>query len=166
MRIPLRTIAVLLLILGIARVSSAGAEVPTVGPLAGFTLHFTAPHVMNNEVTPSYHHYCQAAGNDILQCLVFDSDEPGARLVEIEYLVPKRLTKQFVPEWRYWRHWHDNGEEVATGRLVVVKPTSTGEKKTVEKTLSGTDSLIFHLWPEGAPFPDGSVRHPQSVGHW
>jgi hypothetical protein len=32
--------------------------------------------------------------------------------------------------------------------------------------VSDTDGIIFHLWPKGAPIPDGSVMIAQSVGHW
>jgi hypothetical protein len=28
-----------------------------------------------------------------------------------------------------------------------------------------TDGIIFHLWPDGAKAPDGTVGHPQAVGH-
>jgi hypothetical protein len=28
-----------------------------------------------------------------------------------------------------------------------------------------TDGIIFSLWPDGAKVPDGTVEHPQAVGH-
>ncbi len=31
--------------------------------------------------------------------------------------------------------------------------------------VADTDGIIFHLWPEGTPIPDGSVGIPQSAGH-
>jgi hypothetical protein len=39
------------------------------------------------------------------------------------------------------------------------------QAKEVAAAAAKTDGIIFHLWPKGAKTPDGSVGHPQSVGH-
>lgn len=38
--------------------------------------------------------------------------------------------------------------------------------KGLVEHVAKTDGIIFHLWPKGAPIPDGSVMIAQSVGHW
>lgn len=53
-----------------------------------------------------------------------------------------------------------------TGRVAVPYPT---EKKAADVSSSMPQKRtgsFFHLWPKEAPFPDGSVGIPRSVGHW
>ena len=46
------------------------------------------------------------------QCLIFDSDTPGARLIGIEYVVPEETFQALDDEEkRYW-HSHKFGEHV------------------------------------------------------
>ncbi len=53
-----------------------------------------------------------------------------------------------------------------TGRVAVPYPTDKKAVDSLVEHAAKTDGIIFHLWPKDAPFPDGSVGFPQSVGHW
>jgi hypothetical protein len=144
----------------------AAGDKPPASPLDGYTIHVSAPHVMNGEVVGPFHHYCKPINDDIIQCILFESTEPNARMTEVEYMVSKKLARSVIPEWSHKKNWHDHKQEIETGRVAVHYPT---DKKAVEglvNHVADTDGIIFHLWPEGAPIPDGSVGIPQSVGHW
>ena len=64
-------------------------------PVEGFDIHVQAPHMMADG-TPGgpFHHYCKGVSDKILQCLLFDSTDPKAKLVAIEYFVAKDLTRK------------------------------------------------------------------------
>ncbi|CAH1386535.1 DUF1264 domain-containing protein [Candidatus Nitrotoga sp. M5] len=145
---------------------SAPAVAAANGPLAGYTIHVAAPHVMNGEIMGPYHHYCKAINADIIQCILFESTQPNARMTEVEYMVSKRLARTSLPKWSHTQNWHDHQEEIDTGRVAIINPTDPKEQEALAKYVGNTDGIIFHLWPEGAPIPDGSVHIPQSVGNW
>ncbi|TKS60446.1 MAG: hypothetical protein EWM72_01334 [Nitrospira sp.] len=57
-----------------------------------------------------------------------------------------------------------NEVEVATGRVQVLD-VSDAQAKEIAAVAAKTDGIIFHLWPDGAKAPNGTVGHPTSVGH-
>ena len=139
---------------------------PPPNPLSGYTIHVSAPHMMDGEVVGPFHHYCKPINDDIIQCVLFESTEPNARMTEVEYMVSKKLARKVIPEWSHKQNWHDHAEEIATGRVAIHVPVDPAEKKKLADYVAKTDGIIFHLWPHGAPIPDGSVSIAQSVGHW
>lgn len=145
---------------------SASAENAPPNPLAGYTIHVTAPHVMNGEVVGPFHHYCKPINKDIIQCILFESTDPNARMTEVEYMVSKDLVRKTLPKWSHDLYWHDHEEEIKTGRVAIQVPADPKGQKELAEYVGKTDGIIFHLWPHDAPIPDGSVSIPQSVGHW
>lgn len=135
-------------------------------PLTGYTIHVVAPHVMDGEVVGPFHHYCKPINDDVIQCILFESTEPNARLTEVEYMVSKKLARSAIPKWSHEKNWHDHKQEIETGRVAIVHPTDPKEQKGLADYVSDTDGIIFHLWPKDAPIPDGSVHIAQSIGHW
>ena len=135
-------------------------------PLSGYTIHVTAPHVMDGEVMGPFHHYCKPINDDIIQCILFESTEPNARMTEVEYMVSKKLAQSVLTKWSHAQNWHDHKQEIDTGRVVVVNPSDPKEQKGLVDHVSDTDGIIFHLWPKDSPIPDGTVSIAQSVGHW
>ena len=146
--------------------SIAVAEEPPPNPLSGYTIHVSAPHIMDGEVMGPFHHYCKPINDDIIQCVLFDSTDANARLTEVEYMVSKKLVDQVIPKWSKEKYWHDHDEEIKTGRVAIHVPTDPKAKKELAEYVGKTDGIIFHLWPKGAPIPDGSVSIPQSIGNW
>jgi len=149
-----------------APLRDAHAEAPANGPLAGYTIHVSAPHVMNGEMVGPMEHYCKAINKEIIQCILFDGTGPNAKLTEVEYMVSKKLVRKHTPDWKWDQNWHDHKQEIETGRVAILNPTDEKSQAGLVKTVAKTDGIIFHLWPDGAPIPDGSVMIPQSVGHW
>ena len=135
-------------------------------PLEGYNIHVTAPHMMDGEIIGPFHHFCKPINKDIIQCVLFESDDPNARMTEVEYMVSKKLTHSVIPKWSHMKNWHDHKQEIETGRVAVIAPTDPAVVKGLVEHVAKTDGIIFHLWPKGAPFPDGSVTIAQSVGHW
>jgi len=135
-------------------------------PLEGYTIHVTAPHMMDGEIIGPFHHFCKPINKVIIQCVLFESNEPNARMTEVEYMVSKDAVRSEIPKWSHLQNWHDHAEEIATGRVAIINPSDPKDQKGLADYVSKTDGIIFHLWPKGAPFPDGSVSIAQSVGHW
>ncbi len=135
-------------------------------PLKGYTIHVTAPHIMDGEVIGPFHHYCKPINADIIQCILFESTDENARMTEVEYMVSKKLARKVIPKWSHKQNWHDHAQEIATGRVAILNPTDPKAQKGLAEYVSKTDGIIFHLWPKGSPIPDGSVMIAQSIGHW
>src|SRR5512146_1948637 len=146
---------------GVAPQKAVSGE-PT-SPAVGYDIHVQAPHLMpNGEPGGPFHHYCKGISDKILQCLLFESTDPKAPLVAIEYFVSKDLTRKMPPiQWH--RFFHDHQVEIATGRVKVLEPAD--KAKEIAEAASKTDGVIYHLWQKGLEFPDGSVSFPQSLGH-
>jgi len=55
-----------------ATAGNKAADAPP-SPLDGYTIHVSAPHVMDGEVIGPFHHYCKPINDDIIQCILFES---------------------------------------------------------------------------------------------
>ena len=111
-----------------------------------------------------YHHYCKGISPEVLQCLLFESTVPNARLTDIEYFISKSVTRAHVSVKTWNKYYHDHDVEIATGRVQILDMPEA-QAKEVAAVAAQTDGIIFHLWPDGAKAPTGVVGHPQSVGH-
>ena len=145
---------------------AVAAEADRAGPADGYTIHVLAPHQMEDgTVAGPFHHYCKPVQKGmVFQCLLFRTANPEAELVGIEYFVDKELARKNVPLIQWNRHFHDHEVEIASGRVQVLD-VSPEEAKAIARKAAGTDGIIFELWQEGAPIPDGKVTFPTSVGH-
>jgi len=145
---------------------AVAAESNKVGPAEGYTIHVLAPHQMEDgTVGGPFHHYCKPVlKGTVFQCLLFRTANPEAELVGVEYFVEKDLARKNVPLIQWNRHFHDHEVEIASGRVQVLD-VSPEDAKAIARKAAGTDGIIFELWQEGAPIPDGKVTFPTSVGH-
>ena len=142
--------------------SSSGAAKWT--PAQGFTIHLMAPHrYEDGTVHGPYHHYCKPISPDVIQCLLFESTDPNALLTDVEYFVAKSVARAHVPLETWNKYYHDHEVEIATGKVQVLD-VPEAQAKDIAAAAAQTDGIIFHLWPEGAKAPDGTVGHPQAVG--
>jgi len=145
----------------------AMAQTPApASPAEGHTVHVTAPHVVNGKVMGPYHHYCKVLSPEpVIECLCYQSSDPGARLEQVEYIIAKSITRNGAVTLADWnQYWHDHKQEIATGR-VQVHDMSPEEAKKVADLVSTTDGIIFHLWSHDDKVPSGKVVIAQSVGH-
>ncbi len=134
-------------------------------PADGYNVHVTAPHVVAGMTMGPYHHYCKVLSPEpVIQCLVYSSNDPNARLEQVEYIIAKSITRNAVSLGDWNRNWHDHSQEIATGR-VQVHDLPPDKAKEVADLVATTDGIIFHLWSQDERVPSGRVTIAQSVGH-
>ena len=134
-------------------------------PADGHNIHVVAPHLVNGKVMGPYHHYCKSVSDTVLECLIYESTDPKALLVQVEYFIAKSVTRTNVPLNVWNKFYHDHATEIAGGRVQVLDVPDDQAKKIAE-VAAKTDGIIFDLWnPHGAKAPNGEVVHPQAVGH-
>lgn len=119
------------------------------------------------------HTRCKKSSNDrqkdLRQCLIYDSCRPDARLIGVEYMIPKSRYAQLDPEEQ--KLWHSHEFEVKSGMLVLPYPRSHGrnkqawddlETKAMEEVV-GLYGKLYHFWQvdKGDDLPLGQ---PQLMG--
>ena len=91
-------------------------------PAEGYNIHVLAPHMVDGQVKGPYHHYCKVVAPDPqIVCLIFESTEPNAMLMQVEYIWAKSLTRPKVPLKTWNKYWHDHAVEIgpfAVGRAL------------------------------------------------
>ncbi len=139
-------------------------QVKPLTPAEGYNIHVSAPHVMNGKVMGPFHHYCKVISPEpVIACLIYDSTDPNAMLIQVEYIIAKKLTRPAVSRENWNKYWHDHQQEIATGR-VQVHDLPPDKAKEVADLVATTDGIIFSIDFEGN-LPTGHVTHAQSVGH-
>jgi hypothetical protein len=88
-------------------------------------------------------HYCSHFSDEILQCVIYDSNKPGARLIGVEYIVSAKIFDSLPPEEK--RFWHSHNYEVKSGVLTAPDMPTTAEKDLM-KVLIGTYGKTWHFW--------------------
>jgi hypothetical protein len=165
MLLRLRFIGFVVVIIA-AAVPAVGQVGSTTSPADGHTIHVTAPHVVDGKVMGPYHHYCKVLSPEpVIECLCYSSNEPGARLEQVEYIIAKSITRTGAVSLEAWnKNWHDHEQEIATGRVQVLD-MPPDKAKEVADLVATTDGIIFHLWSHDDKVPSGRVIVAQSVGH-
>jgi len=135
------------------------------GPADKFDIHVVAPHVVDGTVMGPFHHYCKLAQQEplILECLLYTSSDADARLVGVEYMIDKRLTRANLPVETWNANYHDHEVEIAAGRVQVLD-RAEAEAKELAATAAKTDGVIWKLWMD-EPVPSGKARIAQALGH-
>jgi Protein of unknown function (DUF1264) len=150
----------------VPNVAAADEQTPTAAPSPsqGYTVHVLAPHVVDGHSMGPYHHYCKVLAPDpVIQCLIYESTEPNARLSQVEFIVAKKLTRTQVPLKNWNANWHDHTIEIAGGRVQVLDMPAD-KAKEVADLVSTTDGLIVHFYYDGN-LPNGRTSVAQAVGH-
>jgi hypothetical protein len=149
-----------------ALLGTAAYAEPPAGPASGFDIHLMAPHVVEGVVMGPFHHYCKLAQEQplILECLLYMSPEPSARLMGVEYFIDKQLTRPNLRLDVWNQYYHDHAIEIASGRVAVLDRPEA-EAKALAEAAAGTDGIIWKLWMHHLPVPDGRAIPAQSVGH-
>jgi hypothetical protein len=117
-------------------------------PLEDMHLHLCAFHVAKDDpkLQLEAHHYCMPLVKDkVFQCIVTDSNKPGARILGIEYIVTKEIYQEFDAEEK--KFWHPHDYEVTSGLLVA--PALSEEKENeLMAFVKTTWGKTFHTWPD------------------
>jgi len=121
-------------------------------PIKHICAHLNAFHAYASDPSRfvESNHYCSHLNEDIRQCILYDSPEPNARLIGIEYMVSERLFKTLPEEER--KLWHSHVYEVKSGMLIMPKPTlvpeaawELAETKEMEQVIT-IYGKVYHLW--------------------
>ncbi|KAL1824110.1 hypothetical protein ACET3Z_010888 [Daucus carota] len=87
----------------------------TLNPIKQMSQHVCSfacySHDMSRQIET--HHYVTRLNNDFLQCAVYDSDQPNARLIGVEYIISARILETLLPEEQ--KLWHSHAHEITSG---------------------------------------------------
>jgi hypothetical protein len=143
---------------------AADEQAAKASPAEGYTVHVLAPHLVDGKQMGPYHHYCKVLAPDpVIQCLIYESIEPNARLSQVEFIVAKKLTRNHVSLKDWNKRWHDHKIEISGGRVQVLD-LPPDKAKEVADLVSTTDGLIVHFYYDG-DLPSGHTSVAQAVGH-
>jgi hypothetical protein len=144
-----------LLITSLCIATSALAQTPektkSAGPGAGYPpigdihAHVCGIHFYNGDMSRQIiaEHYCAHLSDEVLQCVIYDSNKPGARLIGIEYIVSARIFESLPAEEK--KLWHSHNYEVKSGVLTAPGMADAAEKDLM-KVLIGTYGKTWHTW--------------------
>ncbi|KUI69749.1 hypothetical protein VM1G_05654 [Cytospora mali] len=131
-------------------------------PVKSICAHLNAFHVYADDPKRSVetNHYC-----NVRQCILYDSPNPGARLIGIEYMISPKLYEALDSEER--KLWHSHVFEVKSGMLIMPQPSSFVPQAAWEKaeTSEMEDVIelygkVYHLWQvdKGHKIPLGEPK--------
>jgi hypothetical protein len=89
------------------------------------------------------HHFCTHLTADMHQCVIYDSNKAGARLIGIEYIISKERFERLPDEER--RLWHSHHYEVKSGELLAPGIPELAEHSYF-KDLVTTYGKTWHTW--------------------
>jgi len=96
------------------------------------------------------HHFCHHWSKDLHQCVIYDSDQPNARLIGIEYIIPRKIFETLDAEEK--RYWHSHKYEVESGMLVLqtksLVPNAVNDtaEQPAMLELQDTYGKTIHTW--------------------
>jgi hypothetical protein len=88
-------------------------------------------------------HFCIHLAHDMHQCVIFDSNQPNARLIGIEYIVSEERFRRLPNEEK--RLWHSHHYEVKSGELIAPGIPEVAEHAYLADLVS-TYGKTFHTW--------------------
>lgn len=121
---------------------AASANFPPVGDIHA---HVCGIHFYSGDMTRQLiaEHYCAHLSDEVLQCIIYDSNKPGARLIGIEYIVSARIFESLPAEEK--KLWHSHNYEAKSGVLTAPGMADAAEKDLM-KVLIGTYGKTWHTW--------------------
>ena len=156
---------------------------PELTPLHNVCEYLNALHIYADEAregkvrSVESYHFCSHVRKDLRQCLIYDSCTPGARLIGVEYMIPKEKYETLPPEEQ--KLWHSHEFEVQSGMLILPTPeTHQGYGDKWEKLeiqamteVVGLYGKTFHTWqvdrgddiPLGLPKLMGSLTEYEQL---
>ena len=120
----------------------ASANFPPIGDIHAHVcgIHFYSGN-MDRQIIAE--HYCSHFSDDVLQCVIYDSNKPAARLIGVEYIVSAKIFDSLPAEEK--KLWHSHNYEVKSGVLTAPDMPEAAEKDLV-KVLIGTYGKTWHFW--------------------
>lgn len=99
------------------------------------------------------HHYCSAIHDELHQCIIFDKDGPGARILGVEYIISDKIYRQLDPDEK--KYYHPHTYEITAGLLIAPGMAAKDEDKLMAGLVT-TWGKTWHTWPDpGTKLPLG-----------
>ena len=121
-------------------------------PTDGWTLHVDAKKHFPGMPGMIAHHYCKPVSGGLLECQLYDSDKPDARLIGVEVVVDKETWKKVPKKEKALWHYHKT-------ELLKVDPTlpdlSPEEGAKTLKGMEETYGKVYILWDPAKNDPVG-----------
>jgi hypothetical protein len=123
-------------------------------PTDGYTIHIDADlHFGDAHPNAIAHHYCKPVAGGVIECQLYDSDAPDARLVGIETIVPNKTWAAFPADEQALWHYHKT--ELAKIHATLPGMTPDQQAKFVAM-ISPTYGKVWIIWdPLSNPNPVG-----------
>lgn len=124
----------------------AGAELlQGEGPIGAIHQYVCAFHFYADDMKRQVRadHYCSHLNEEVLQCVIYDSNDKQARLIGIEYIISEALFKQLPEDEK--KLWHSHRYEVMSGQLIAPGIPDAVEKEVMEKLVT-TYGKTWHTW--------------------
>lgn len=127
-------------------------------PVGGGHAHFCGIHIAKKD--PKFQlvtqHFCVSHGEghgQLFQCLLYDSNSPGAKLLGVEYIISDEQYRGLPDEEK--KYWHAHSYEVLGGGLIAPSMPPEQEKEFMKGLLT-TWGKAWHTWPDPTtPIPMG-----------
>ncbi|MFD2368151.1 OBAP family protein [Pseudoduganella sp. GCM10020061] len=138
------------------KVLDVGADVlQNKPPIEAINAYLDGFHFYNGNMKAQMeaHHYCTILNEDVIQCVIYDANTAGAKLMGVEYIISGKLF-QTLPG-REKSFWHSHAHEVKSGQLIAPGIPEVAEHALMKK-LAGTYGKTWHTWhtdrKHGLPF--------------
>jgi hypothetical protein len=117
-------------------------------PVDALSVYVDGFHFYNGDLGSQVeaHHYCSVVDADVRQCVIFDGNGRGAKLMGVEYIVSRRVFERLPPEER--KLWHSHAYEVTSGTLVAPGLSAAAEHEFMT-SLVGTYGKTWRTWHAG-----------------
>lgn len=114
-------------------------------PLRVFNAYLDGFHFYSGNIHAQMeaHHYVNQLNEDLYQAIIFDGNEPGAKIMGVEYIISAKLFKQLPEEEKTL--WHSHHYEVKSGALIAPGIPEIAEHELMEKLVS-TYGKTIHTW--------------------
>jgi hypothetical protein len=122
--------------------AAASANFPPIGDIHAHVcgIHFYSGNMARQIIAE---HYCSHFSDEVLQCVLYDSNKLGARLIGVEYIVSAKIFDSLPLEEK--KLWHSHNYEVKSGVLTAPGMADAAEKDLM-KVLIGTYGKTWHFW--------------------
>lgn len=123
----------------------SSSAIQTFYPMSSIHMHFCGIHGYaedsNRQVIA--HHFCSHPSDDFHQCVIYDRNDTGAKLIGIEYIISKKLFLTLPEDEK--KYWHSHVFEVKGGLLAAPLIPTLAENE-VMKDLVNTYGKTIHTW--------------------
>jgi len=122
--------------------SEPGADL---APISAIHAHVCGIHFYSGDMKRQIiaQHYCAHLSDEVLQCVLYDSEKKNARLIGVEYIVSARIFESLPANEK--KFWHSHNYEVKSGVLTAPGAPEAAEKDLM-KVLIGTYGKTWHMW--------------------